>query len=73
MTLETVILKSMLTCPQCGHATAEEMPLDSCRFFHECIQCHTLMRPKVGDCCVFCSYGAIKCPPQQLQGRQCQK
>jgi hypothetical protein len=35
-----VILESILTCPQCGHATLEEMPLDSCRFFHECVQCH---------------------------------
>jgi hypothetical protein len=73
MKLATAILKSMLTCPQCGHATEEEMPVDSRRFFHECIQCHTLMRPRAGDCCVFCSYGSIKCPPVQLQGRQCRK
>jgi len=71
MTPTTVILESMLTCPQCGHETLEEMPLDSCRFFHECIQCHALMRPKMGDCCVFCSYGSAKCPPIQLQGRCC--
>jgi len=67
----TVILESTLTCPQCGHAALEEMPADSCRFFHECVRCHALMRPKTGDCCVFCSYGSIKCPPVQLQGRCC--
>jgi hypothetical protein len=71
MTAGTAILESMLACPQCGHSTLEEMPLDSCRFFHECVQCHTLMRPKAGDCCVFCSYGSVKCPPVQLQGRCC--
>jgi hypothetical protein len=27
--------------------------------------CHTLLRPKAGDCCVFCSYGSAKCPPMQ--------
>jgi hypothetical protein len=24
-----------------------------------------VLRPKPGDCCVFCSYGSVKCPPQQ--------
>jgi hypothetical protein len=67
----TVILESTISCPQCGHVTLEEMPLESCRFFHECIRCHTLMRPLMGDCCVFCSYGSVKCPPVQLQGSCC--
>jgi hypothetical protein len=69
VTLPTVNLKSTLTCPHCGHATLEEMSLDSCRFFHQCVQCHAPIRPKVGDCCVFCSYGSVNCPPMQLQGR----
>lgn len=42
------------------------MPTDACLYFYECGQCHTLLRPKPGDCCVFCSYGSVKCPPQQL-------
>lgn len=71
MTLAAIIGESLLTCPQCGHAMLEEMPADSCRFFHECAQCHIVLRPKVGDCCVFCSYGSVKCPPVQLQGRCC--
>lgn len=71
MTTLTVVFESMLTCPQCGHATSEEMPLNSCRFFHECAHCQALMRPKAGDCCVFCSYGSVKCPPVQLQGSCC--
>jgi hypothetical protein len=71
MTTATAIMESTLTCPQCGHAPLEEMSLDSCRFFHECAECHTVLRPKAGDCCVFCSYGSVKCPPIQLQGRCC--
>ncbi|MFA9408701.1 MAG: GDCCVxC domain-containing (seleno)protein, partial [Candidatus Dadabacteria bacterium] len=24
-----------------------------------------LLKPKPGDCCVFCSYGSVKCPSIQ--------
>ena len=47
-------LESMLTCPQCGHAKPEVMPTDACQFFYECERCKTVLRPKAGDCCVFC-------------------
>lgn len=63
-----VILESVLTCPECGHAKRENMPADACLFFYECEACNTLLRPKPGDCCVFCSYGTVKCPPMQLHG-----
>ncbi|MGR3802589.1 GDCCVxC domain-containing (seleno)protein [Marinibacterium profundimaris] len=61
---------SILTCPQCGAASTERMPEDMCLFFHECTSCGVLLRPKPGDCCVFCSYGTVPCPPVQ-QGRCC--
>jgi len=64
------ILESTLTCPRCGTATVETMPLDACIYFHECAGCHVLLRPKPGDCCVFCSYGSVQCPPVQ-QARSC--
>jgi hypothetical protein len=41
------------------------MPTDACLFFHECAGCHALLRPEAGDCCVFCSYGSVPCPPVQ--------
>lgn len=66
-----VILESLLTCPQCGHTSREKMPVDSCRFFHECTNCGFVLRPKAGDCCVFCSYGSVKCPPVQMSGQCC--
>ena len=65
------ILTSVLTCPHCGSATTEPMPLDACVFFHECAHCRVLLRPKPGDCCVFCSYGTVKCPPVQLAAGCC--
>jgi hypothetical protein len=42
------------------------MPTDACLFFHACAGCALLLRPKAGDCCVFCSYGSVPCPPVQL-------
>jgi hypothetical protein len=60
-----VILKSTITCPHCGHQKGEVMPTDACQFFYECEACKTILKPKKGDCCVFCSYGSVKCPPIQ--------
>lgn len=69
--MSAVILESVLTCPHCGYARRETMPADACLFFYECSQCKTLLRPKSGDCCVFCSYGSVPCPPIQQQGKCC--
>ena len=66
-----VVLQSVLTCPCCGAASMETMPIDTCIYFHECLSCHTLLRPKAGDCCVFCSYGSVTCPPIQESGNCC--
>lgn len=68
--MSAVILESVLTCPHCGHTQKEAMPTDACQFYYECLACHTLLRPKPGDCCVFCSFGSVPCPPIQ-QERGC--
>jgi hypothetical protein len=60
------ILESLLTCPACGHAELLTMPTDACQWFHECPACKILLKPKAGDCCVFCSYGSVPCPPIQM-------
>ncbi|MHB1284824.1 MAG: GDCCVxC domain-containing (seleno)protein [Metallibacterium scheffleri] len=59
-------LESVLTCPQCAGQSTQVMPTDRCQFFFECPHCHALLRPRAGDCCVFCSYGSVPCPPVQL-------
>ena len=56
---------AVLTCPECGHRAREQMPTDACLFFHVCAACDVRLRPLPGDCCVFCSYGAVPCPPKQ--------
>ena len=63
---------STLTCPGCGRKQTEEMPTDACQFLYDCKGCGVLLRPKPGDCCVFCSYGTVPCPPVQ-QGDACCK
>lgn len=60
------ILKSEITCPNCGHKKVEDTPTNSCQFFYECEKCKTVLKPKEGDCCVYCSYGSLPCPPIQL-------
>jgi len=60
-----IVLDSELTCPQCGHTSMETMPTDNCRFYYECKGCGVLLKPLQGDCCVFCSYGTVPCPPIQ--------
>lgn len=62
---------STLRCPNCGHESREEMPTNACVFFHRCPACEVVLRPKPGDCCVFCSYGSVPCPPVQDQGPCC--
>lgn len=60
--LQVADLSTTLTCPVCAHVSIETMPIDRCVFFHECAACHTVMKPKPGDCCVYCSYGDKRCP-----------
>ena len=62
----SAILQSIITCPQCGFRKEETMLTDACQYYYECANCKTLLRPKRGDCCVFCSYGTVKCPSMQL-------
>ena len=64
-------LRSAITCPRCGFRRVETMPTDACQFFYECRGCGTLLRPKAGDCCVFCSYGSAACPPKQAERACC--
>jgi hypothetical protein len=66
--MTTVVLRSTLTCPQCGQEREETMPTNACQWYYECQGCRALLRPKPGDCCVFCSYGTVPCPPVQLAG-----
>jgi hypothetical protein len=43
------------------------MPVDACQYLYECKGCGALLKPLEGDCCVFCSYGSVPCPPVQVE------
>ena len=62
-----MILQSVITCPHCATEKLEAMPTDACRFFYTCTGCGVKLRTKPGDCCVFCSYGSVPCPPIQAE------
>jgi hypothetical protein len=40
------------------------MPENACQFFYVCRGCEATLKPKRGDCCVFCSYADTVCPPK---------
>lgn len=67
--MSKILLESTITCPDCGHSKKEIMPSDSCAFFYECENCSKLIKPLDGDCCVYCSYGDVPCPPIQKDGK----
>jgi hypothetical protein len=65
MAEKALVLESTITCPSCGHRATEIVPTNACQFFYDCKGCAAILKPKPGDCCVFCSYGDVACPPVQ--------
>ena len=68
--MTAIVLTSRLVCPHCGFEKAETMPTNACQYFYDCEGCARVLKPKKGDCCVFCSYGDVPCPPIQ-EDRNC--
>ena len=62
---------SVITCPECGYSKEEEMPENACQYFYKCSNCSIILRPKKGDCCVYCSFGTVPCPPIQKGNKSC--
>jgi hypothetical protein len=69
--MDSIVSESTLTCPQCGNVAHETMPVDACQYFYECGTCKTLLKLRPGSCCIFCSYGSVKCPPLQAERPCC--
>ena len=64
------IENSEISCPHCGFTKSERMSTNACQFFYDCEGCGAVLRPNPGDCCVYCSFGTVKCPPVQT-GQNC--
>mgnify|MGYP001110694450 CR=1 FL=1 len=67
----TITATSEITCPKCGHSERETMPTNACQWFYDCKECGEVLKPKPGDCCVYCSYGTVSCPPIQENNNCC--
>jgi hypothetical protein len=63
-----MMLTSEIACPECGHRQRETMAVDACQYYYECVGCGALLKPRPGDCCVFCSFGSVPCPTKQAGG-----
>jgi len=57
-----VLQLATITCPTCRYQAVEEIPQIACLYFYQCKGCQTVLKPKRGDCCVFCSYADKCCP-----------
>lgn len=66
-----IVLESTLRCPRCGDESVQTMPTDACLYFWNCAACGARLKPRPGDCCVFCSYGSVRCPPKQADEGCC--
>ena len=62
---DKIDLRSSIKCPNCELVKEETMPENACQHFYKCTNCGDIIKPQKGDCCVFCSYGTVKCPPEQ--------
>jgi len=56
---------AIINCPMCASKVRETMPENACQHFYVCKGCGETLKPKPGDCCVFCSYADVACPPKQ--------
>ena len=52
-------------CQSCQCVTMDTMDAIT-----DCKNCKAVLKPLAGDCCVYCSYGDVKCPPIQ-EGDSC--
>lgn len=67
----TLRTTSEITCPHCGVYPSEEMPSEARIYYFKGSVCGAVLTPEAGDCCAFCSYGSVPCPPVQTAGKCC--
>lgn len=62
---DQVSFKTRITCRNCG--ATEDITMHSSlpeRSF-TCKKCTTVLLAHSDECCVYCSYGSVQCPPVQ--------
>ena len=56
-----VSLWSILTCPECGCSKLEAIPRHTVKLSYTCGECDAVLEPASWECCVYCSYGSVRC------------
>ena len=62
-----VVLETTITCPECSRSETETMSAEARPSFYSCSGCGATLKPKSGDCCVYCSHSAVPCPSIQIK------
>ena len=60
-----VSLWSVMTCPNCGCSKLEAIPKNEEKLSYTCAECKTVLEPAGWECCVYCSYGSVRCAKAQ--------
>ncbi|MGB0846810.1 MAG: GDCCVxC domain-containing (seleno)protein [Thiolinea sp.] len=63
--MPTIILECTLTCPSCQTKESLTMVQGRSESFFTCTHCSTTHLTKLGECCIYCSYGTVSCPTIQ--------
>jgi uncharacterized protein (DUF2225 family) len=62
-----VLYKNKLTCPECGAQQKAEMSTMENSRIYECDTCKEIIQANEDECCVYCQYGEVKCPGEQIR------
>ena len=62
-----VLYKNELTCPECGYKQSVEMLSLESPTVYCCDSCNEIIQSNEFECCICCSYGAVKCPAEQVR------
>ncbi|WP_293596999.1 MULTISPECIES: GDCCVxC domain-containing (seleno)protein [unclassified Polynucleobacter] len=54
-------LHTTITCPNCRGQESLEISQGYSQHLYRCPSCSTILKPKSGDCCIFCSFGSLDC------------
>jgi len=62
-----VLYQNKLTCPEClSHQKAEMISMEVSKIF-ECETCKEIIQANEDACCIYCQYGEVKCPSEQVK------
>ncbi|WP_285896681.1 GDCCVxC domain-containing (seleno)protein [Polynucleobacter corsicus] len=50
-----------ITCPDCCGQETLEISQGYSQHLYRCPSCSTILKPRSGDCCIFCSFGSQDC------------